>query len=57
MNSSRQRSEQENGGRNASSEALRVWAKALGCRPDQVLHVVQLAGLSEEKLWRSLTRT
>ena len=56
MTSSRQRSEQENGGRNAS-EALRVWARAMGCRPDQVLHVVRIAGLSEEKLCRSLART
>ena len=56
MNSSRQRSEQANGGRNAP-EALRVWAKALGCRPDQVVHVIRRAGLPEEKLWRSLART
>ena len=56
MNSSRQLSEPANVDRNAP-QALRVWAKALGCQPDQVLHVVRLAGLPEEKLWRSLVKT
>ena len=55
MNSSQQRSEPANF--HNAPQALRAWAKALGCRPDQVLHVVRLAGLPEEKLWRSLVRT
>ena len=57
MSSSRHRSnEQARSGQNRQQEALRVWANALGCRPDQVLHVVRIAGLPEEKVWRSLAR-
>jgi hypothetical protein len=35
-------------------ERLQIWARALGCRPDQVMDVIQRAGLPVEKFWKSL---
>ncbi|MEO5764798.1 MAG: hypothetical protein ABIR52_05760 [Casimicrobiaceae bacterium] len=33
---------------------LGVWARALGCREDQVTDVLSRAGLPIEKLWNSI---